>query len=132
MSDAALTALTIVSLTLGVLGAMYGLWRRVRPVVRRLGAGLDALVGREAVTDRAGREIEPAQPGLVHRTTTLEQAVATLVDQDARIKHIEDDHGARIQKLEDARLDRLITQAESAQAWRAIAENAIDDLGSTD
>lgn len=112
----------------GILGAAYGTWRRFRPSVRRATAAIDALVGKEAVTDRSGKEIEPAQPGLVHRTTTLEQAVATLVNQDERIKHLENDHGARLKALEDARVERLVNQAESAHMWRAVADNAVNDI----
>lgn len=128
MTDQLAAGLTLAGLLVGLIGAAYGVWRHYRPSVKRAGAALDAIIGKEAVKDRAGNLIEPARPGLVHRTTTLEQAVATLINQDARIKHLETDHGARIKALEDVRLDRLITQAESAQMWRAVADKAVEDI----
>lgn len=131
MPDVLPGALTVVAL----IGALYATWRRVRPVTRRMGAGLDAIIGREAVTDRAGREIEPAQPGLVHRVATVEEAVVEfrhMVGLLTEVQHTLTDHGARIKALEDARLERIVTQAASAQAWRAVAENAIDADETTD
>lgn len=130
MTDQLAAGLTLAGLLVGLIGAVYGTWRHYRPSVKRAGAALDAIIGTEAVTDRSGKEIEPAKPGLVHRTRTLEQTLSTLVDQDVRLKHLEDGHARndlRLKALEDARVERLITQAESAHMWRAVADKDVED-----
>lgn len=127
MTDQLAVGLTLAGIVVGLISAAYGAWRHYRPSVKRAGAALDAIIGTEAVTDRSGKEIEPAKPGLVHRTRTLEQTLATLVDQDVRLKHLEDGHSridARVKALEDNRVERLINQAESAHMWRAVADSA--------
>jgi hypothetical protein len=124
------TAVTTVGATLAALGVIYGGWRRIRPVMRRGTAAVDALVGKEAVTDRSGQVLEPSQPGLVHRVATVEEAVVEfrhMVGLLTETQHTLTEHGARIKALEDARVERLVTQAESAHMWRAVADNAITD-----
>lgn len=88
--------------TLVLVGVGIGAFFRFGPG-KTLGALADAILGEPAVHDRAGREIEPASPGLVARTKTLEEAVALLVDQDARIAKLE--HG---QLQHDAAIAALI------------------------
>jgi hypothetical protein len=113
-----------------LIGACYATWRRFRPGMRRAGAALDAIIGKEAVTDRSGQLIEPAQPGLVHRVATVEEAVVEfrhMVGLLTETQHTLTEHGARIKALEDARVERLVTQAESAHMWRAVADNAVTD-----
>lgn len=118
---------------LGIAGLVVGWWRgwwespRRRETRARDKAVAEAILGEPEVHDLAGKVIMPAKPGLVSRTSTLELAVSTLIDQDARIKHLETDHGARLKALEDARVERLVTQAESAHMWRAVADNAATD-----
>ena len=56
------------------------IWLFIRPHVRRAGAVADAILGEEAVTDRGGREIQPARPGLVSRVGTVEQTLALTRD----------------------------------------------------
>jgi hypothetical protein len=122
--------LTVVGLTLTALGAVYGVWRRLRPAVRRGTAAVDALVGREAIKDRSGNVLEPAQPGLVHRVATVEEAVVEfrhVVALWTETQHTLTDHAHRIKNLEDARVERLVTQAESAHMWRAVADNNVID-----
>lgn len=125
MSD----ALTLAGVAAGLLGAIYATWRRVRPTLRRGTAALDALVGKEAVTDRSGKEIEPAQPGLVHRVATVEEAVVEIrhvVELWTETQRRLDQHDGRIKALEDSRIERLVTQAESAHMWRAVADGTTD------
>jgi hypothetical protein len=124
--DAAQIALTVVLLAFGIIGAIYGTWRRFRPGVDRVSAALDAVVGKPAVNDRAGNVIEPSQPGLVHRVATVEEAVVEfrhMVGLLTETQRTLSDHGVRIKALEDARVERLVTQAESAHMWRAVADN---------
>lgn len=114
----------------GLLGAAYATWRRFRPSVRRASSAVDALVGREAVTDRSGQIIEAAQPGLVHRVATVEEAVVEIRHVVALWTETQkrlDQHDGRIRQLEDSRLERLVTQAESAHMWRAVADAAAPD-----
>lgn len=129
MTDTA-AALSLAAVVVGLIGAGYGAWRHYRPSARRASAALDAIIGKEAVTDRAGNLIEPAQPGLVHRVATVEEAVVELrhvtalyIETQKRIDH----QDIRIKALEDARIERLVTQAESAQMWRAVADKDIED-----
>lgn len=130
MSDQLAAGLTLAGLTVGLIGAVYGAWRHYRPSVKRAGAALDAIIGKEATLDRAGNLIEPSQPGLVHRVATVEEAVVELrhvtalyIETQKRIDH----HDLRLKALEDARVERLITQAESAHMWRAVADKDIED-----
>lgn len=90
----------------------------------------DAILGEAAVKDRNDNVITPGQPGLVHRVTTVEEAVVEfrhMVGLLTETQHTLSDHGARIKALEDARVERLVTQAESAHMWRAVADNAAAD-----
>jgi hypothetical protein len=130
VSDTTLTMLTIIGLAFGIVGATYGAWRRFRPGIRRASSALDAIIGKEAVTDRSGQVIEPGQPGLVHRVATVEEAVVEIrhvVALWTETQHTLTEHASRIKALEDSRIDRLVAQAESAHMWRAVADNAITD-----
>ncbi len=49
----------------------------------------NAILGESEIRDASGAILQPAKPGLVARTATLEQAVGVLVDQDSRLKKIE-------------------------------------------
>lgn len=126
---------TLILGLIGVVGAAYATWRRFRPGVRRASAALDAIIGKEAVVDRSGKVMEPSQPGLVHRVATVEEAVVEIRHVVAlwnETQHTLNDHANRIKALEDARVDRLIAQAESAHMWRAVADNAASDNAVTD
>ena len=131
MPENLLTVLTIAGLMCGVVGAAYGAWRHFRPGMRRAEAALDAIIGREAVTDRSGKVIEPGQPGLVHRVATVEEAVVEIkhvVALWSETQRVLTDHASRIKALEDSRVERLVSQAESAHMWRAVADNAANDV----
>lgn len=131
-----LPSLDSVNWTLGILGIgviLWGIWRS--KARQRLSAALDALIGREEVTDRSGKVIAPAQPGAMHRLETMEAAVTTLAevvtDQRATRAEVTTLRGEvsalhqRVGVLEDARAERIITQAESAHMWRAVADNNV-------
>jgi hypothetical protein len=53
----------------------------------------------------------------------LAKTVESLNDAHRRI----DDHEVRIHALEAGTAERIATRAESAQMWRAVADNAISD-----
>jgi hypothetical protein len=110
-------------------------YRLVRPKLRRassdIRAGRDALVGREAVFDTiTGKEIAPALPGIGVRMattelqmTTLTEAVATLADNDGRLTSLElwrADVDRWRGVVDAGAVERVVTRAESAAAWRAV------------
>lgn len=108
-----------------LIAAAYGAWRKFRPSVRRASAALDAIVGKEAVIDRSGKVMESAQPGLVHRVATVEEAVVEfrhmvglLTETQKRIAHME----SRVQALEDSRVEKIVTAAERAATAATSAE----------
>ena len=115
-----------------ILGAVLGWIRYVRPRMRRgyrrIVAVFDAILGREPITDSiTGKEIAPAQPGIGVRMATTEENLRVLAEAVAKIadSHLRlDDHEVRLKNLEDARVERVVARAESAQAWRTI-EKAI-------
>lgn len=112
-----------------------GWWRWVRP--RYKGAKdqavsiRDAIIGRPAIKDSiTGREISPKLPGIGERVDTLELVVLrvsdqsrTLAEHDAR--HAE--HEQRLTALEDARVERVVSQAESAAMWTAVVQERDGD-----
>ena len=106
-----------------LLGVLVGWLRWARPRWRKvkndaLGAR-DALVGREAIVDRAsGREVAPAIPGIGMRMATVEQALLTLIDNEKRLAALETD----VKDLKDAAAERVLTKIESITAYDAIAK----------
>ncbi|MAE64165.1 MAG: hypothetical protein CMJ18_07800 [Phycisphaeraceae bacterium] len=122
----------LIAIAVGVttlLGAVGAFW--VKVLKPRIEAGRkeatavrDAILGREPITDSiTGREIAPALPGIGQRMATVEQALVTLADQGRRLGDLEDeqiDHGERLDKLEAAQVERVVTRAESTAAWRAM------------
>lgn len=108
---------------LSVVGGAIAVWVFVRPAVKRSRAVADAILGEESVHDRAGREIQPARPGLVSRVGSVEHTLALLVETNARLENHEgrlDGHDAAIRELQEQALERIVTKAESASAWRAV------------
>ena len=109
---------------------------RIRRFFRQTTAVRDAILGREPIVDSiTGKEIEPALPGLGVRMATTEQNVQAIAEGlakiaeaqvnqqhlEERVDRLEQDHDRRLKALEDARLERVVARAESANAWRAIA-----------
>lgn len=91
----------------------------------------EALMGRGEEKDRAGRTFRPAEPGLVARVGTLEEAVKVLANQESRLARLEGNdtrQDARLDTLETAQVERLAAKVESAQMLRMIADER-DDSG---
>lgn len=127
-----------VILAAAVAGALALLWKHGRNAWRTYRAGRakitavgDAILGREAVVDTiTGKEIAPALPGMGVRMAHQEQqmeaitaAVTRLASQQEAIvelKRGQDEHEERLQRLEQASVERVVTKAESAAAWRAV------------
>jgi hypothetical protein len=129
----ALSKALIGVITLGAL--VFSFIRWVRPKLRQAGsdirAGRDALVGREAVFDTiTGKELAPALPGIGVRMATTEtqmsvltDAVAKLADNDGRLSSLEqwrNDVDQWRHLVDAGAVERVVTRAESAAAWRAV------------
>lgn len=99
-------AATLVTLV----GGGISIWVFVRPAFKRSRAVADAILGEESVHDRAGKEIQPARPGLVSRVGSVEHAVALLVETNTRL----DNHEGRIKTLELSAVERIVMHAENA------------------
>jgi len=134
ISDADLLS-KFLATVIGIATAVFAFFRWVRPRMKSLAsdvrAGRDALVGREAVLDSiTGKELVPALPGIgVRMATTEEQlgrlaeAFTELVRTTGRVESHEqllEDHEGRIRHLEEGLVERVVTKAESLQAWRAV------------
>jgi len=118
-------------------GILYAAFLKARAAWRRghreTVAVRDAILGRDAIIDTITRkELAPALPGIGQRMANTEaqmavitEAVAKLADTHQRL----DKHEQRIEKLEAASVERIVTRAESAQAFRAMeaAINATPD-----
>lgn len=129
---------SLILLTAAVIGALGIIWKvvvRGRSTWRSAHAVftkiVDTLVGREAVVDTiTGEEKLPALPGIGVRMAHQEQqmellaiTVTKLVDQQVHQTQLAqrvDEHDDRLRVLEAAQVERVITRAESAQAWQAM------------
>lgn len=126
MNPTLIYATTIVTLV----GGVIGIWVWVRPAFKRSRAVADAILGEEAVSDRAGKEIQPARPGLVSRVGSVEHAVALLVETNTRLDDHEgrlNGHEEQIKELKEQVIERIAAKAEAVSAWRAVeavAKNA--------
>lgn len=125
-----------IALTATTLAAVWIGWAKI--VGPRLRRGWDrvvgtfqAIAGRDAIIDKvSGKEVSPAVPPLGEQLSTINDTMSKLVaviesNHDAHVRL--DNHEGRISELEAARLERLVSQAESAHMWRAVADNAAND-----
>lgn len=106
-------------------------WRKIRRAIKKGNDVVDTLVGRDAIYHpESGKELEPASPGIGARMVRLEDAFLTLVSQEDRISTVEhnqlaqgrriDTHDDEIAELKAQSVERVVTRAESAAAWRAV------------
>ncbi len=131
VNEATATILGIVA----VLGVLLSWLRWARPRYRRTkrdGAAIrDAILGRDPIYDSiTGKELAPALPGIGHRMAVQEgqmsemtRAVSQLAETHVQLIAVNatlEDHNDRIQKLEEAAVERVVAKAESAAAWRAM------------
>lgn len=107
-------------------------YRKARSTGRKVVA---TLVGTEEVRDPITNQlIRPAQPGVGVQVSDLRLAVTKLVEQQAHTEALQGqfhDLDRRVTNLEEARAERFVAQAESAEMWRAVA-NVNDDDGPDD
>jgi hypothetical protein len=131
------TGLVAVAAAVGALALLwkYGLraWRGWRSARMKVAAVTDAILGREAVFDSiTGKEIAPPLPGMGVRMAHQEQqmeAITVAVTSLASQREALENHEGRIKALEEAAVERVVTRAESAAAWRAVeaVANASDE-----
>jgi hypothetical protein len=130
----ALSKALIGVMTLGAL--VFSFFRWVRPKMKQaasdIRAGRDALVGRDAIYDSTvpGKILVPALPGIGVRMastennlTELTTAVAKLADNDQRttdLEHWRAEVEAWRATVDAQSVERVVTRAESAAAWRAV------------
>lgn len=99
-------------------------WPRLARFFRSLDTMFETINGRPAELDRAGRVVSQPVPSLGVQISDLRQAVADQANQDARITAVEEavtDLGKRVTAMESGhQIERIVTRAESAQAWKAV------------
>lgn len=121
--------------------AFVGAWLAwLRPRLRKTRADgvaiRDAILGRDPVVDSiTGKELAPALPGIgqrmAHQETQMSEmtrAVTQLAETHAQMAEVRAEvHGlsGRVKKLEEAAVERVVTRAESAAAWRAMEAAAL-------
>jgi hypothetical protein len=114
-----------VTLALGfiaLVSAVAGGWFKwVSPKFRRASAEVteirDNILGRPAIKNEiTGKVIAEAVPSLGTQIAGLGDAVRELTKSHKRLDDLED----RVEKLEEAAVERVVTRAESAAAFRAI------------
>jgi hypothetical protein len=127
--NATQTLLATLSAGILVLTGLAAWLRWVRPRIQKTRGEVvairDSILGRDPIVDTiTGREIEPALPGIgvrmaanEHNLERLTDAVSQIAQSHARLEN----HEERIVQLEAGAVERVMTKAESAAAWRAIA-----------
>lgn len=123
-------------LVVAVGGALFARWLATKPQrdadTERARAMQDAILGSGEIRDLGGGVITKSEPGLVQRTSTLEETVAKVVDLLAdqaedreRITVLERGqsmHGVRITSLERAAEERTEIRRETTALLNTIAE----------
>lgn len=104
------TLLTIISVVIGFVGYVRGWWESPERKEERARqkSMADALLGEAAVLDRQGKELDPGNPGLVHRVSQVEEAVVEfrhmtglLTEVLGRVDAIEHDHKEVSRRVDD-------------------------------
>lgn len=127
-----LTPLDMILGLIAIASWLGGLWLYISPGVRRNAAVADAILGEAEVTDRSGKTIQPARPGLVHlqransdRLTTVEEAVVEFrhaigiyTEVLKRLDSAETDIAA----LKNTNIKDIVVAAERAATAAAAAE----------
>ena len=123
MLDSPERILGLAAVVLGIVATGTGLWLGLRKQARALASLVDAVLGHEEARDRSGAVYQPAQPGLAARLAAMDAKVDRLIALDRRVTNLEDSHAnlaGRVSVLEDSRVERVVTQAESTAVWRAV------------
>lgn len=125
MLDSATSVIAFVGLAVGAAISLGALYATLRRQARTMAAMADALLGHEEARDRSGTVFQEAQPGLAARMKGMDEKLDTIIklELDSRVSTLEEGQAnlvGRVSVLEDARVERVVTQAESAAHWRAV------------
>lgn len=128
--DALQVALTLTTLAVVWVGWAKVIGPRAKRAWGRSVGFFQAIAGRDPIVDKAsGKELSPAVPPLGERLASIDDTMLRLVtviesNQDAhhRIDNVE----VRVDALEQGRVERIVSQAESAEMWRAVANQSPD------
>jgi hypothetical protein len=134
MLDNTQAVVAITGSGIAILAALAGWLRWVRPKLKKTAGEVvairDSILGRDPIVDTiTGREIEPALPGIGVRMASNEKQLGVLANAVAQIAHSHaqlENHEDRISRLEAGAVERVVTKAESAAAWRAMEAIAHD------
>lgn len=125
-----------IALTLSTLAVIWLGWAKViGPKAKRAwnrGVGFfQAIAGRDPIVDKAsGAELSPAVPPIGERLASIDSGLSRLVEviESTQNAHARiDNHETRITSLEVGTVERIVTKAESAEMWRAVADNKETD-----
>lgn len=122
-----LTASTL--LVIWIAWAKY-LGPRIKAKWVRFVGFFQTIAGRDPIVDKVtGKEVSPAVLPLGEHLASINDNMAQLIEvvrsnQDAH--HRIDGHETRINALESGRVERIVSQAESAEMWRAVANQSPD------
>lgn len=135
-----LVDIAVVLGSLGIPGAIawlvHKLWPRMRAKRERERAKDFAILGGPIRDPLSGKVLAVQPPlgqwmsGIKDDISNLSTIVARQAEQNDRISANTADVSelkVRVKTLEEDRTERIVTRAESAQMWRAVAENTIDD-----
>ena len=122
------TGMGLIVLVGAVTGVLAGWFKVIRPRYvrwqKRQTAKMDAILGREARYDSiTGELVQPPLPGIGVRMANQEQgliALALTVEKIADSHERLNNHEARLKALEDARVEHVVSRAESAAAFTAM------------
>lgn len=118
-----------------LIGIPLAIWRSKSR--KRISAAADAILGQESAIDNSGNVIRPAQPGLVHRVATVEDAVVEFrhaigvyTEVLGRLDSVERD----VKALQDRRVEHIVTAAERAATAATSAEmlRMVNERGTVD
>ena len=123
-SDQATIGAFIVTALVALAALGRWVWPKIAGWFRAQEEMFGTINGRPEKVDRSGKTVEPAVPSLTYQLAELTRAVSDQAEQNTRISAVEQlavEHGRRLDRLEGgAQFERMLTKAESMQAWRAV------------
>jgi hypothetical protein len=126
------TSLGIILGVLGVISAVVAHYKVIRPRWRKfkgdVTSGRDVLVGRPAIIDPVTKkEIAPALASLGERLDSTQteingtlRDIVSLLESQRQQQRWNEAMETRVTLLESGAVERIVTKAESASAWRAV------------
>lgn len=131
-SDQATVGAFLVTAVVALAAALRWLLPRLARFFGSVTQTFETINGKAAVVDHSGREVEPPVPGVQVQLADIKAVVSDQSQQNTRLTAIEAeqvDHTHRLTRLEEAHIERVVTRAESAQAWAAVEAIASQPAG---